>query len=412
MSVSLEWEFEGGVAVSIKTLEQVFREWIAKIETDAGEYEVKCTPAPDPDKAYGKLEVTYRRQTLFYAVFYKKKVKTEEGKPAIQARITVRRKNEGDALLRPGEHLTLNIDDRWRVNYNGKQADLADALQDVLPVRDEEQVQRISDVLHIGPEHIRMDSYQKRYVVDMPIPELQGKEGPAPERFYKYVPLDVLHKMLQKGTFRMNSIVSQSDTQETFYLGDLLCGEYEDVFKRFAGVLSERTALISSFSMEYDSPAMWRDYAGKGRGACLCFSLTGSQKLHQMQYVNKRTSALMKLKKRVSRLRQEGISVHFAAVDDKHRFVKSDKFKDEREWRLIVDCDKPLDYDLYEEGTRCVAYKEFDFKGQELPEIGLRLNEILIGPQQPCGADNFPLLAQRAHQRFGDGIVVNRSKVL
>lgn len=409
MSVSLEWELGEGEAVSILTLERIFRKWIAKIEMEADAFDVKTTPAPDPERAYGRLEVTYRHKALFYVNFYKKYFRTEEGKRAIQGMVTVRRRNDGDALLRPGEHLTLHVDDHWYVNYNGKQAHLVDALQDVLPVRDEEQVQRISEVLHVGPEHIKRDSYQKRYVVDISLPALQWKEEPAPERFYKYVPLEVFHKMLLKGTFRMNSIVSQSDTEETFYLGNLVCGDYEDELKRFTGMLSEHTVLISSFTTEYDVRKMWKEYAGNGRGVCLGFSLIGSERLRQMQYVKRRKSGLMKLKKRVSILKEEGISVHFSAVDDACRFVKSRKYRAEKEWRLLIDHHAEVEYDLY--GNRCVSYHDFKFKGRELPEIGLRLDSIIIGPNQAKEVDIFPLLAQRAHQRFGEEIVVNRSKV-
>ena len=121
---------------------------------DADQYEVKSTPSPDPERAYGRLEVTYRQKSLFYANFYKKYLRTEAGKRSIQGMVTVRRRNDGKLLTAPGETLTLNIDDRWHVNYNGKQAELADALQDVLPIRDEAEVQRIMETLRIGPEHI------------------------------------------------------------------------------------------------------------------------------------------------------------------------------------------------------------------------------------------------------------------
>lgn len=404
-------ELELIVPVTLQTLEQILRRWMEGIEMDADQYDVKSMPSPDAERLYGRLEVTYRQRTLFYGNFYKKYLRTEEGKRTIQGMVTVRRRNDGRLLMSPGETLTLNIDDRWRVNYNGRQADLADALQDVLPIRDGAEVRRIAEILKIGPEHIRMDSYQKRYVVDVPIPELQWKEDPSPERFYKYVPLDVFHKMLLNGTFRMNSIISQSDTEETFYLGNLLSADYEDEFKRFAGVLSEHTVLISSFTTEYDSQEMWRDYAGDGRGVCLGFSLTGGRRLHQMQYVNPQESALLKLKEQVMQLRKEGIRVHFSAVDNRRRFVKHLKYSAEKEWRMIVDDYKDVDNELYENGTRCVTFKDFQFDGRELPEIGLRLDSVLIGPHQPSGADNFPLLAQRAHQRFGDEIVINRSTV-
>lgn len=178
------------------------------------------------------------------------------------------------------------------------------------------------------------------------------------------VPLKVFHLMLLHGTFRMNSIVSQSDTQETFYLGDFVCSDYEDEFKRFCGMLSEQTVLISSFTTKHDDAYMWKEYGDDGRGACLGFRLTGGQKLRQMQYIDEKTTELRKYKHLVDQLKEEGVHVHFSAIDDWHRFVKNDKYHNQ---------------------------------------------SILIGPNQPDGTSNFPLLAQRAHKLFGKEIIVNRS---
>ena len=144
-------------------------------------------------------------------------------------------------------------------------------------ISDKEDVKKIINVFGISSDRVKMDTYQKRYVIDSPIPELQWKEGAAPRAFYKYVSLDVFHKMLLNGTYRMNSIISQSDTQETFYIGDLVCGDYEDEYKRFKGMLSEENTLISSFTTKYDDAYMWKEYGDKGKGVCLCFHLKGER---------------------------------------------------------------------------------------------------------------------------------------
>jgi hypothetical protein len=116
----------------------------------------------------------------------------------------------------------------------------------------------------------------------------------------------------------------------------------------------------------------------------------------------------MKYKKLVDELKKEDVHVHFTAVDDVHRFVKNIKYKPEDEWRLVVEYDGEVDSDLY--GNRCVSYKDFKFDGRDLPEIGLHLDSILIGPNQPEGTSNFPLLTQRAYKLFGEEVIVNRSR--
>ena len=117
----------------------------------------------------------------------------------------------------------------------------------------------------------------------------------------------------------------------------------------------------------------------------------------------------MRYKKLVDNLNKDNIHVHFTAVDDIHRFVKNIKYRPEDEWRLVVEYDGDVDYDIYD--NRCVSYKEFKFEGCDLPDIGLYLDSILIGPNQPEGTSNFPLLTQRVYRMFGDTIPVNLSEL-
>lgn len=404
MMLSFEVQLEG--QFTIEALAEGFRKWMSAIEIDAEKYDLKILSGYKSPEDLGRLEVIYNQQRLFLVNFYRKYFRTETGKRGVRGMFTVRVMNEGADFVNPGEHICLNIDDRLNVSYLGKQTNIVEALQDVLPIRDEDQVSRIVEVLGVSPEHIKMNSFQKRYVIDMPIPELNWKEELAPGRVYKYVPLNVFYQMLQNGTFRMHSIVSQSDTHETLYLGDLVCGGYEDEFKRFKGMLEEQTVLISSFTTAYDNEKMWKDYGDKGKGVCLRFRLIGGQRLRQIQYVDEETTSLRSYKEKVDRLKEEGIHVHFSTIDDCHRFVKSGRYDVEKEWRLVLDYDGEVDSALY--GDRCVWYKDFKFDGCELKEVGLRLESILIGPVQPEGTSNFPSLVQMIHKKFGKHVIVVR----
>ena len=405
----LSFEITYGEMPDIKSLEQGFWKWMSAIEIDRDCYDVTILSGSDSKAILGRLEVSYKHNRLFDAVFYKKYEKAEGGKGVIHGMFTIRCMDEGMELIQPGKKTRLNINDKLDVNYHGKQTHIVAALHEVLPIRDEKEVEKIVEVLDVTQEHIKMDSYQKRYVIDSPIPELDWKEDLMPNTFYKYISLEVFHKMLLSGTFRMNSIVSQSDTQESFYLGDFVCRDYENEFKRFNGILSEQTVLISSFTTKYDDEYLWEEYGDKGRGVCLCFCMTGEQKLRQIQYINKETTSLWRFKKAVDQLKEENIHIHFSEIDDWHRFVKDDKYIDEDEWRLVIDYKGDVDYDLY--GHRCVSYKDFPFIGKDLPEIGLSLQSVLIGPNQPSGTSNFPLLTKRIYNLFGDEVIVNRSEV-
>ena len=393
----------------IESLKEGFEKWLSAIEIDREKYDVEILTGFDHEPFLGRLEVTYMGQRLFDVNFYRKYRRSENGKKAICGMITICCADDGKNMTRPGDKIQLNVNDRLDVNYLGKQTNIAAALKDVLPIRDEEDVKKIVEVFGVEPDKIKMDTYQKRYVIDTPIPELQWVDEPVPKEFYKYVPLNVFHLMLLNGTFRMNSIISQSDTQETFYIGDLVCSDYEDEYKRFRGMLAEQKTLISSFSTKYDDTDMWKEYGDNGQGVCLCFHLNGKRELRQMKYIDEKTSPIMKYKKLVDELKKEDVHVHFTAVDDIHRFVKNVKYRPEDEWRLVVEYGGEVDYDLYDK--RCVSYKEFKFVGRDLPEIDLHLDSILIGSNQPEGTSNFPLLTHRAYKLFGEELMVNRSTV-
>lgn len=400
--------FQYGNMPLIDSLKEGFEEWKSHIEIDRDKYQVKVISRDNNDFMYGQLVVEYKDMPLFYVDFYKKYRRNPQGGKSICSMIYIRTMDEGEDLLEPGNGIRLQINDRLEVNYNGKQnVNIAKALMDVWPIRDEKQIEKITEILDVQAKDILFDTFEKRYVILTPIKEFEWKQSETPDDFYKYVSLSTFQKMLTNKTFRMNSIVSQSDTTETFYLGDFLCSDYEDEFKRFRGILSESNVLISSFTRYEDEKHMWYEYGDKGKGVCLGFQLTDDQTLHEIQYVDETTTPLNKYREQVKILKDNGIRVHFSVVDDWHRFVKNDKYGDEKEWRLILNYDGELDDDLY--GDRCVKYKDFSFEGCRLPKLKVILTSITVGPCQPTS--NFPILADRARKVWGKQLSVNRSQI-
>lgn len=394
----------------IESLQDALMEWISHIEIDQDKYSVEMLPMECHHPMYGRLAVNYDTKLLFFVDFYKKYGRTNEGKRTVNGMFHIRIQDEGKDLLTPGDSMILQINDRFQVNYRGRQnVPIAQALMDVLPIRDEEKVGKIVEILGVKRENILFDSFEKRYIVTSPIKEFDWQEEEVPTYFHKYISLSTFHKMLQNKTFRMNSIISQSDTTETFYLGDFLCDDYEDEYKRFGNVLSEKNILIASFTKNGDDIGMWYDYGDKGKGVCLGFCLLGGQTLHQIQYIDEEKSPLNKYREQVKFLKEEGIRIHFSSIDDHRRFVKNSKYVDEKEWRLIVDYNGEMNDDIY--GDRFVKYKEFPFIGNELKDIGIRLTSITLGPCQPNGTSNFPLVVDRVYQVFGKQIIVNRSDI-
>lgn len=381
------------------------KEWMSHIEMDKDKYSIEVMPGFDSYPFYGRIAVKFEAKILFYANFYRKYGRSSNGKKTINGVFTVSFLNEGLNLYR-GEELTLNVNDRLETSYKGKNTNIAQALSDVLPIRDEGKVAKIASAFDISSEQIKFDTYKKHYVVDITIPELLKPQVAVPDTFYKYMSLFTFHKILTNRTFRMHSIVSQSDYTESLYLGDLLCADYENEEDRFRGILKEKNVLISSFSDKYDDRYMWENYGDKGKGVRLSFKNVDDKPLTSILYVNKKATNLWTYREKVNQLKKEGIRVHFKAVDGIHRFVKDDKYEKEHEWRLVLENQTDLKTDVYNDG-RMVWYKDFPFQGTLLNAAGLQLEGILIGPRQT--SNNFPILVDSIINAFGEGIIVNWS---
>lgn len=147
--------------------------------------------------------------------------------------------------------------------------------------------------------------------------------------------------------------------------------EYENEEDRFKVILKEKQVVISSFTDKYDDDYMWHQYGDDGKGVCLGFRKTDNKPLSSIIYVDKETTNLWKYREKTIQLKQEGIPVHFKAVDSIHRFVKDKIYNKEQEWRLVLENQTDLQTTFY--GERMVWYKDFPFDGPLLSAAGLRL---------------------------------------
>ena len=366
----------------IESLQEGFYEWISKIERDKELYEVSIVPGNFHHPFYGILAVKYKSRILFYVDFYKG-YERDKNTIRVFGTFQIRAADEGKDILPIDQNLIIGVslsNSALYANYNGNQnVPIAKMLEEILPLKDAKKVDRIIEILNI------------------------------PSFFYKYMSLDVFYLMMGNRTYRMNSIISQSDFTETFYLGDFLCDDYEDEIERFKGAVSEMNILISSFTTSHDNAEMWFEYGDKGKGVCLGFQLTDSGTLHQVQYIDEKTTNLNDYKEKAAILKKEGIRIHYASIDNYHRFVKSDKYKKEKEWRLIHRYNGNLDPTKY--GDRPAAYHDFKFEANKLKDIGIELISVDLGPCYTKENTPFPLLAVSVKNLFGSKIAVNRSRL-
>lgn len=397
----------GGI-ITIQTFVDGMKEWMSHIEIDKDKYAIEILSGFDSYPLYGRIAVKYVNRILFYVNFFKKYGRSVKGKKIINGVFTLTIKNEGIDFYQ-GKRLTLNVNDKLDAYYNGKKTGIVEALCELLPIRNEEKVETITTAFNISPDYIKLDTYRKRYVIDIAIPEFALTQSKAPSTYYKYISLSTFHRILTNRTFRMHSIVSQSDYTESLYLGDLLSADYENEEDRFKGVLNEKSVLITSFTDKNDDPYMWEHYGDNGKGVCLSFRTIDNRPLTNIIYVDKSTTPLWKYREATNKLKDEGIRIHFNAVDKYHRFVKDYEFRNEQEWRLVLENQSDLQTAVYDD-ERMVWYKDFPFDGTILRDTYLQLQGILIGPNQQ--KNNFPILTDSIIHTFGNKIVVNRSKCL
>lgn len=394
--------------MTIQSFVDGMKEWMSHIEIDKDKYVLEVLPGFDSYPFYGRINVKYENKVLLYANFYKKYGRSEEGRKTINGVFTLSVWNEGLDFYQ-GKRMTLNVNDKLDAHYNGKNTNIVEALCELLPIRDEEEIKKIASAFSISPKLIKLDTYERRYVIDIEMPELAFSQKKAPSTYYKYMSLSTFHKVLANRTFRMHSIVSQSDYTESLYLGDFLSEDYESEEDRFNGVLSEKSVLITSFTDKQDDPYMWEHYGDEGKGVCLSFRIIDNRPLTKIIYVDKTRTSLWKYRAATNKLKEEGIRIHFKAVDKLRRFVKDIEYEKEQEWRLVLENQSDLQIALYDDG-RMVWYKDFPFDGTLLKATGLLLQGVIIGPKQKKNKNNFPILVDSIVNTFGNNIIVNLSK--
>lgn len=397
----------------IESLQEGFYEWISKIERDRDLYEVSIVSGNFHPPFYGRLAVKYKSRVLFYVDFYKG-YERDKNTIRVYGTFQIRAADEGKDILPIDQNLIIGVSlakSALYANYNGNpNVPIAKMLEDILPLKDPKKVERIIEILNIPSEEILFDTYEKRYVITSSIAMLKWQQDEQPHFFYKYMSLDVFLKMKNNGIYRMHSITSQSDVTETFYLGDFLCDDYENEMERFKRGVTEKKILISSFTTSYDDENMWNEYGNKGKGICLGFQFTDNGILHQVQYIDEKTTNLNGYKEKAAILKREGIRIHYADIDNYHRFVKNDKYKKEKEWRLIYKYDGNLDEDVYG-NYKYVTYHDFKFEANKLKDLGIELISVDLGPCYTKENSPFPSLAESIKSIFGHKVVVNRSRL-
>lgn len=284
-------------------------------------------------------------------------------------------------------------------------------LEERLPLGKDNEKKEIGVLFHkhnLDYSKILFDTINCRYVIQInPKIELKEPKVDDSNQVYKYITLDTFKKILEKGTIRLNSIVSMNDTSEAFFLGDYLCSAYNDIIRskfddcnyldrkglRYNKLLEYKKYLIGSFTTKYDDPLMWERYGDKYQGVCIAFEYNPSI-MKPITYCGKDGDYFAKLKNVAEELQKKGIHTYYDLIGEKQLYVKHWQFEGESELRLLKKYDKEdIEFDLY--GNLITYYHDYQFD-----ELGLKPVGLLVGAMLPNQDVNFPLLCELAKEKL------------
>ena len=285
-------------------------------------------------------------------------------------------------------------------------------LEERLPLGNDNEKKVIEDLFHkhdLDYSKILFDTVNLRYVIQITSKiELGEPKVGNNNQVYKYTTLATFKKILEHGTYRLNSIVSMNDTSEAFFLGDYLCDAYNDIIRskfddcnyldrkglRYNKLLEYKKYLIGSFTTKYDDPLMWERYGDKYQGVCIAFEYNPSI-MKPITYCGKDGDYFAKLKNVAEELQQMGIHIYYDLIGEKQLYVKHWQFEGESELRLLKKYDKEdIEFDLY--GNLITYYHDYQFD-----ELGLKPVGLLVGAMLPNQDVNFPLLCELAINKLG-----------
>ena len=334
------------------------QDWISRVELHRDLYTLEVL---EPiGNSYGGVSIKYNDNVITNLYLDRSVISYPNGSRGYSITIHLKYIKESDKILGKNQYDTFHINDRTFETtqmVEGKILSLLEALDRVVPTRSEAIVQAISHVFQVRPTDIVLDSFKKRYIINTPYIFKDTTKPKHPTRFYKYVSMKTYRNMLRTRSFRMNSIVCQSDKTETLYFGDFLCEEHVTDMDRYPSYLKEKNTLISCFTNVPDDSYMWDNYGDHGEGIMLGFESLSGDILSPIQYIDEISVNLNSIKEDIKKFKEEKIQLYFSEIMDMHRFIKNDKYKSEKEWRLVHEYKGELDDDVYdyEDICECVS---------------------------------------------------------
>lgn len=354
-----------------------------------------------------RVSINYNGNKFFSLNYYISNSWTPDGKRVVSGMFTITVKNDSRWYFENEAAPSINIDEYLRYSNNQQFNNLDELFDKYLPIRNEEKVESIKyEFKKIGLEleDVRFNTYDNRYWLYFDLSKYikDKEEEEKPSYLCKYVSLGTYMNMLKNRTFRINSITSMNDTSESFFLGEFLCNVYQSKEERYKETIKNHNTLITSLSKQYDSALMWRLYGDYGKGICMVFDVKSAD-AKPILYIGSKVSRYQQLRTAIQNLNKKGINIFIHDIETQRFYVKSDQFDYEEEYRLIHSSDD-ISYTQYEDLISYYKDLKIDEKGC-IPELGIRIEEIIIGANLPQQEVNYPLLVNLTYKTFGVSII-------
>ena len=217
----------------------------------------------------------------------------------------------------------------------------------------------------------------------------------------KYMSLDTYLCMLNKKTFRMNSIISMNDIYEGEWINHLLYGsEKTDENKLRIDNIKRKNILVISFTGNRDDGSMWRLYGNNGLGVCMEFEIP-KKDVTKVIYVAANDENFLKLHNKLSILGKDGISVVFKSAQDMRYIVKSSTFKVENEYRYLYDASSET-LEVANYNGLLSTFKDFhiDTNTGGIECLPVKISGVIIGHSIPNYNTNISILMSQTHEVF------------
>lgn len=351
------------------------------------------------------VSVSFKEKLIVKFVFFVSE-KRSNGLICLSGRITIPRKKTPNWYFERTD--TIYVNEYFYCGNGLLDKALSDVFDEYFPLKQQCEIDKIIQTLKdnkITYSAVKYNSYLKKYTISINLNEILNfpQEEISEDIFiYKYMPLKTYYLMIEKASFRMNSIVSMNDKTESFFINDFIYGEVEgnkNGDDRYKTLLQNKNTLISAFS-DKNNGIMWRLYADDYRGVCLGFK-TKRNRVKRIIYINENNEKCLLLKDIVNSLSNDGIHIIYADFDDMKCFVKQSVYNIEDEYRILQDETNDNLEIAYYDGLLC-HYKDYKYNKEKyhFDEIGIMPVSLVIGHNVPNLDVNYPLLTNLSYEVF------------